>query len=356
MDTLKEIVAEVLGLLGLELADRKVIMVVVGLIVVALVIWRFRSKILAKWKWVLIAVGVVGVAALIVWVSSWLLLLLVPVFGVGYLFFAGLETVQEHERLVIERGGKFHRILQPGIHFLVPWWDYIRNIVPTWEQDIELFLEQTSLDFKDGGTAILEGAKVRIKVLDPELATYEVDDYLAATRELIESILTARFGKFAVEKIIEQRSTLGPDGWLSVLRSQAPGIDRTVARWGVSLVRVTIMDFQWDDRVLAKRAAVFDAVRDVEIAKHDSKAAKWQVLQKALESGGTHGQIVDLLKKYGYSTAEARKEAMEYVKYFKAVDAGALTDIRVSGGDVSGLIAAIVAAIQAAKQATGIPP
>jgi len=274
-------------------------------------------------------------------------------FGLLVFFLAGLKVVQEQERWVIERFGAFHRVLHRGLNWTFPILDKVRAVVSVWEQSVQLFPGEPGLDFRDGGTAVLIDPRTWYRIIDPRRAIYNVTDYKTAMREAVENSLTARFGRLSVDETIEERTKLGEDGWWRAVKEQSPGIEEVLEGWGLKIERVTITDFRWDETVVRKRAEVFEAERGIEISEYDSKAAKWKAIEKALVSGGMHGEIVRQLtaSPYDFSREEAERVATDYVTYFKGADTGSIIDWRGGGGDIASLVAMIVTGIEAAREA-----
>jgi len=284
---------------------------------------------------------------------SWGWALIVVCVGI---MLGGVRIVQQQERFIIEFWGKFYTILNPGLRWIFPFLMKTRAIVSVWEQPIDLFPENPSIDFKEGGTAQLIDPKVWVKVEDAYKAVYNVVNWREAVKEKVENLFRNHLSNQTVEKIIDQK--LAHPWWDLVKKElvedglQDPE-EKILENWGVRITRITVTDFKWSEEVIKSRREVFEAQRKIEQQKNLAKAAEYEARKKAQESGGMHGEITKILHdKYGYPKKEAEKVASEYVKYFKGAETGTLVDWRsTSGGDrIYEMIAKGVVAMEKAKE------
>lgn len=292
------------------------------------------------------------------------MLWLVVGFGILVFIFAGFRVVQEQERWVIERWGKFHRVLHRGLNWVFPILDKVRAVVSLSEQSIALFKERPSVDFKEGGTAVLVEPRIWVRPkgavekneaeIDESVRRmiYEVEDWKDAIKESVENSLTARFGSLSVDDAIEERSALGDDGWWKAVKEKTPGLEVTIGGWGLSVTRITISDFEWSEEVVATRRSIYEKLMSIRTADLGVQVAKFEAVIKAFESGGMHGEIVQILtaSPYNFSREEAERVASDYVTYFKGADTGRIIDWRGGEGDISSLFAKIIAGVDFARE------
>ncbi len=312
----------------------------------------------------MIALGVVGFSFLAFkqWIPA---IACLGVFAIGIIFgIAGIKRVREEERMVVEFFGKFYEVKSPGPRWICPLIMRIRAIVSIWEQPIKLFTEKPSIDFAEGGTAVLVEPTVwvRVKGTEKNLTTrdekeisentktmiYEVDDWRVAIREDIENALRDCLNDLKVDEALEEKD------WWKKVKEVYPELENRIAALGLKVTKVLISDFQWSKEVVETRRKIFEERRSIEIAEHSAEAAKHRARQKALESGGMHAEIKKLLTEepYNYSPEDAEKVAADYVKYFRGTETGRIIDWRVSegGGGLPLEIAKIATAIEAAKE------
>lgn len=289
-----------------------------------------------------------GVIAFLVAIATWL-------------SFKGFA--QEQERWVNQRFGGFHRVVGPGWVFIIPFFENVKAVVDIWEQPIDLFTEQPWIDFKLGGRTQLVQPRVWLRIIGAEenhdsvveenvkKAIYEVRDWRTAVRETVELSFRSVLNNLEPEQVLEKIFETGT-GWWNVLTEQFGDLEDRIAGWGFAVKKITVSDFNLSDEVAAIRREVLERERAVKIADFKVDVARREAVQKALESGGMHGEIRKILTspEYGYSAEDAEGVATQLVTYFKGADTHRLIDWRGEGGDVASIIARIVVATQAARE------
>jgi len=303
-----------------------------------------------------LAIIFTSISILLFFAGTWYFTVLGLVFS---FFLWGIKIVQTPDRMVVERFGNFHIVKKPGLRWLFPLIDTVRAEVPVWEQPIPLFEAGPSIDFEGGGTAVLKEPIIWVKVLEePSLEdnvykmVYEIEDWRQAIRENVETALRTHLNNMTVEDTI--KAVFDPNKtWWKELAVSFPSLDNEVRALGLKPTRLTITDFSWDDQVTKTRQAIFAEERSFRQAELSVRAAKQEIIQKALESGGIHAEIARILvNDYGYESERAESIAADYVKYFKAAETGTLIDLKTTGGDLLSLVAQIVAVAQTVAKKT----
>jgi len=307
-----------------------------------------------------VLLGIAGVVCLVFKLWLWMIALFIS--ATVLFLICGIEIVSEEDRLLIERLGRFYKVKGPGPLWICPIIMKVRAAVSIWEQPIELFEEHPSIDFKEGGTAILVDpiVWVRIKGVIPSLEEdiirqnvykmiYAVGDWRGAIRKNFETALRTYLNNRTIENTLKAILSRNKNNWWDELKKQFPKLGDETEALGLKLTRLTISDFGWSKEVIATRQEVFDAMKSVKVAEHRVKAARKEIIWQALKSGGFHAEIKKVLvNDYSYDPKEAEKIATIYVQYFKAADTGSLVDWRSSGEGkntgLTGLFAQIAAA------------
>ena len=171
---------------------------------------------------------------------------------------AGFKIVQQSETMVIERLGKYSRILSSGINIILPIIDLPRRI--WWRFDVEIFdgktgnvikskkpveiskidLRETIYDFpkqhvitKDNVITEIN-ALLYFQVTDPVKATYEIANLPDAIEKLTQTTLRNVIGEMDLDQTLTSRDTIN-----SKLRAV---LDEACHKWGVKVNRVELQD------------------------------------------------------------------------------------------------------------------
>ncbi len=274
----------------------------------------------------------------------------------------GFVIIQPEERLMVEFLGKPFCIKRPGLRWTLPLLMYRRLWIDTWEQGIELFPERKypngiHIDLKNGGKTELVEPILWVQLIgagtDQEESSilrmiYGIKDWKDALEENGENALRTHLNNLTVDEVLTAIHSKGKASWWEEISEFFPELGNTIKEYGLEAKRLTISDFNWDEKVVAARQKIFEEERSITLAALSLKAAQDEVSQKVMESGGLYGRIVNLLmqKKHGgLNKKEAMEAARDLVLYFKGADTGSLVDARGSG--LAPLIAGVVSAARA---------
>ena len=119
----------------------------------------------------------------------------VPFFLIGLVVVAGWESmrqVPQQQAWVVERLGKFHSVLEPGLNWIVPFLDKVsyRHSLKETPLDVP---EQVCIT-KDNTQLGVDGI-IYYQVTDPKLASYGSSNYVAAVTQLAQTTLRSEIGK-----------------------------------------------------------------------------------------------------------------------------------------------------------------
>ncbi|KAM4560446.1 stomatin-like protein 2, mitochondrial [Odontesthes bonariensis] len=218
--------------------------------------------------------------------------------------------VPQQEAWVIERMGRFHRILEPGLNFLIPILDRIRYVQSLKEIVIDI-PEQSSISL-DNVTLQIDGV-LFLKIFDPFKASYGVEDPEYAVTQLAQTTMRSELGKLTLDKVFRERESLNSN----IVHS----INQASDEWGIRCLRYEIKDIQVPPRVKEsmqmqveaerrKRATVLESEGTREAAINVAEGRKQsQILasegEKAEQINRAAGEAQAVL-----ATAEAKSKAI----------------------------------------------
>jgi regulator of protease activity HflC (stomatin/prohibitin superfamily) len=142
-----------------------------------------------------------------------------------------IKFVPQQTAWVVERMGRFHRILQPGLALLVPIIDRIAYVKSLKENAMEI--PSQSAITADNVTLGIDGV-LYTRVMDPYKASYGVEDAEYAISQLAQTTMRSEIGQLTLDHVLKERAALNTN------ITQA--INEAAADWGVRCLRYEIRD------------------------------------------------------------------------------------------------------------------
>ncbi len=159
----------------------------------------------------------------------------------------GIRIVPQGSEWIVERLGKFHKVLKPGFHIIIPIVDRVAYKVPT----KELILDIPSQEVITKDNAVVRtNAVVFVKVTDPIKAVYNIENFRAAAANLTMTTLRAVIGEMNLDEALYSRERIKGE----IKRR----ISDEFATWGMTLNTVEIQDILPSDalqRAMDQQAA-----------------------------------------------------------------------------------------------------
>lgn len=145
----------------------------------------------------------------------------------------GVRIVPQGQEWIVERLGKYHGTLQPGLNIIIPYLDGIAYKVVT--KDIILDVQEQEVITRDNAV-ILTNAIAFIKVTDPIKAVYGVTDFAEAIRNMIMTTLRSIVGEMELDQALSSRDKIK-------VRLRESIADEAID-WGLTVKSVEIQDIK----------------------------------------------------------------------------------------------------------------
>ncbi len=162
-----------------------------------------------------------------------LVLILILLVLVLVTIFLGVRIVPQGHKWVVQRLGKYHKTLTPGLNFVIPYFDTIAYKVLT--KDISLDIPGQEVITKDNAV-IMTNAIAFISIIDPPKAVYGIDNYRVAITNLVQTSLRSIIGEMNLDDALSSRDLIK-----SRLKES---ISDDVAAWGIVVKTVEIQDIK----------------------------------------------------------------------------------------------------------------
>jgi regulator of protease activity HflC (stomatin/prohibitin superfamily) len=171
--------------------------------------------------------------------------LVIPLLFVAFILFNTIKILNEYERGVVFRLGRFVGLRGPGLIVLIPGVEKMRKIDL---RTITMDVPSQDIITKDNVTLKVNGV-LYFRVYKPELCVINVEDYLLATSQIAQTTLRSVVGQFELDHILSQRDKIN-------IQLQKI-LDEQTEPWGVkvSAVEVKAIDLPLEmQRAMAKQA------------------------------------------------------------------------------------------------------
>ena len=245
----------------------------------------------------------------------------------------GVHKVGDGRVKIVERLGRRHKILQPGINVIIPLIDAVKipYHLETWKSgsdasgdsgggedstlvriadknglqmsEIRMDPPRTKNLYTKDNTEIVVNSVAYFKVVDPFKLTYEVADFANSFRSMVETTLRQAVGRYTSDAVITSRDTLGEE-----LRE---ALQDASTSWGIRVIRLEIEEILFADETVVR--ALSDARQQELIRRAQLVAAQADADTKILEAEATRKAAIaeaEGTKQAAIIVAEGEKEAV----------------------------------------------
>ncbi len=239
-----------------------------------------------------------------------------------------VRIVPQSKKYVVERFGRLHKVLGPGINFIVPFLDRVRHRVSILERQLPTHNQDA---ITADNVLVQVETSVFYRILEPEKTVYRIRDVDGAIATTVAGIVRAGIGEMELDEVQSNRAQL-----IAKVKEQ---VAHAVDDWGIEVTRAEILDVNLDQATReamlqqlnaerARRAQVTEAEgqrRAVELqadaelyaAEQSAKARRIQAEAEAYATEVVARAIAD----HGLEAAQYQV-ALKQVEALAAVGAG----------------------------------
>jgi regulator of protease activity HflC (stomatin/prohibitin superfamily) len=163
----------------------------------------------------------------------------------------GVRIVPQQSAWVVERLGRFHSVLEPGLNLIIPFLDrvgYVHSL-----KEVPLDVPEQVCITKDNTQLAVDGI-LYYQVTDPRLASYGSANYLMAVSQLAQTTLRSEIGKMELDKTFESRDEIN--------RQIVHALDEAGRNWGIKVLRYEIKSLTPPETILRAMQAQITAERE----------------------------------------------------------------------------------------------
>ncbi len=305
--------------------------------------------------------------------AGFVVAIILIIFGIIFAM-KSFMVIPQQTAFVIERFGKFHKVLNPGLNFILPFIDRVAYKHSL--KEVPLDTPSQICITRDNTQLSVDGV-LYFQVTDPKRASYGTSNYLIAITQLAQTTLRSVVGKMVLDQTFEERNLINTQ--------VVAAVDEAAVNWGVKVLRYEIKDLTPPEAVLQamqrqitaereKRAVIFESEgrkqeqinlangdREAAIAKSEGEkqseiniaAGKAQAtLMMAKASAEAIRQIAEATQTMGGETAVNLKVAEQYIEAFgKLAKEGNTLIVPNNLGDISSMVSSVMKIVNTQKPA-----
>ena len=182
----------------------------------------------------------------------------------------GVRVVPQQNAWIVERLGKFHSVLEPGLNVIIPFVDRVayRHSLKEVPADVA---EQVCIT-KDNTQLAVDGL-IYYQVTDPRLASYGTSDYITAITQLAQTTLRSEVGKMELDQSLQSREEIN--------RQVVSVLDEAGRSWGVKVLRYEVKNLTPPEAILRAMQQQITAEREKRALIAKSEGEKQQQINVA---------------------------------------------------------------------------
>lgn len=213
-----------------------------------------------------------------------------------------VKVVPQQNAWVVERLGRYHATLIPGLNIVVPFVDRVayRHML----KEVPLDVPSQICITKDNTQLQVDGV-LYFQVTDPKLASYGTSNYIIAITQLAQTTLRSAIGKMELDKTFEERGHINS--------SVVSALDEAASNWGVKVLRYEIKDLTPPKEILHAMQAQITAEREKRALIAASEGRKQEQINIATGEREAFIQRSEGEKQAAINNAQGEAEALKAV-------------------------------------------
>jgi regulator of protease activity HflC (stomatin/prohibitin superfamily) len=218
------------------------------------------------------------------------------------IFFKLIRIVPEQEAWVIEEFGKFKRTLGPGLHLVVP---VVQKVAYKNNLKEEVIDVPPQVCITNDNVQVTVDGILYIQVVDPEKASYGIENYRFASAQLAQTTMRSEIGKIELDNTFSERDEIND----AVVKA----VDEASDPWGIKVTRYEIRDITPTETILTAMEQQVEAEREkrAEILKSEGEKES-----RINSSKGEREEAINLSRgerQRRITVAEGQAQAIEVV-------------------------------------------
>lgn len=273
-----------------------------------------------------------------------------------------VRIVPQNMAYIIERLGKYNKTIEAGIHILIPFVDKVayRHSLKEFAIDVP---EQQAIT-KDNVALGVDGV-LYMRIMDPQKASYGVENLNFAILQLAQTTMRAELGKLSLDETFESRENINA----TVTHS----IDEASGAWGTKVLRYEVKDISPPTTILEEMEKQMAAERERRVAVTTSEGYRQAEINQAegdkaalvLRAQGTAEAVTieadaratairaisEAINTDGGTTAVAQQLSEQYINAFEQLAReGTVALLPVDGSDVTSVVSKAFTAFETLKK------
>ncbi len=184
------------------------------------------------------------------------------------------RILREYERGVIFLLGRFYKVKGPGLIIVIP---ILQQMVRVDLRTVVMDVPTQDVISRDN-VSVKVNAVIYFRVLDPEKAIIQVENYLEATSQLSQTTLRSVLGQHELDEMLAERETLNAD--------IQDSLDKQTDAWGIKVSNVEIKHVDLDESMIRAIAKQAEAERERR-AKVIHSQGEFEAAEKLLQAATT---------------------------------------------------------------------
>lgn len=222
--------------------------------------------------------------------------------AIAFLLFSAIKLVKERTALVVERFGKYNRILHPGLNFAIPFLDKVSKRINLKIQQMNVHIETKTKD----NVFIKLQASVHVQVMSNKVreAYYELDDPYAQISSYIFDVVRAEVPKLDLDDVFVRKDDIA-----NAVKAE---LSENMEKYGYRIIQTLITDIDPDALVKESMNRINAARRNKEALSEDAEGRKIAKIKdaeaekesKRLQGEGVAEQRLAIIKGFADSVED----------------------------------------------------